>query len=606
MNKIKQNYNELKYNVKHMHYYWKKYIESNKITVNINIYAYIILLVINQILNVALPSNIVMVLTNGYDTNKMFIILCIYLIILCVLQFIVGRLSYESEKNAFIYRYNMIPKVGEKVLKMDYETLESESGQLKIDQAYECIYSGNVAGVEFFINQYVQFIISLLGLVTFFIISCKTGIAVSVLILVSNCVVLLIRNSDAVWMKENKINKDKIDIKQNYLLRQLQKQSNGNEFALYDIRIWFKKMLENNMGSLLLWKKRRETAIFKSDVKIVFINFIKDIILFGYIAYCIFITKISVAEMVLYLGVINGLSGWLENIQEAYQQISKNNIYMDNLEEFKKIQDEIIDNNNVNIALDSLEFRNVSYKPGNAEKNIVENISFKVNRGDKIALVGENGAGKSTIIKLICGLYTPTSGEIIINKKNAKDFSKEERYSMFSTVFQDNSLFSFSIAENVSCVTKNEMDRKKVNTCLREVELDELVDKYKDSIDTYIGNELESGIDMSGGERQRLFLARILYNMKDGIILDEPTAAMDPINETKLYRLYEKISDDRISFFVSHRMGSTTFCNNIMYVENGKILENGTHDQLMKMKSKYYNMYNCQKKYYVEENKSEK
>lgn len=165
--------------------------------------------------------------------------------------------------------------------------------------------------------------------------------------------------------------------------------------------------------------------------------------------------------MVLYLGVINGLSGWLENIQEAYQQISKNNIYMDNLEEFKKIQDEIIDNNNVNIALDSLEFRNVSYKPGNAEKNIVENISFKVNRGDKIALVGENGAGKSTIIKLICGLYTPTSGEIIINKKNAKDFSKEERYSMFSTVFQDNSLFSFSIAENVSCVTKNEMDRKK-------------------------------------------------------------------------------------------------------------------------------------------------
>lgn len=145
-----------------------------------------------------------------------------------------------------------------------------------------------------------------------------------------------------------------------------------------------------------------------------------------------------------------------------------------------------------------------------------------------------------------------------------------------------------------------------MNTCLREVELDELVDKYKDSIDTYIGNELESGIDMSGGERQRLFLARILYNMKDGIILDEPTAAMDPINETKLYRLYEKISDDRISFFVSHRMGSTTFCNNIMYVENGKILENGTHDQLMKMKSKYYNMYNCQKKYYVEENKSEK
>lgn len=162
----------------------------------------------------------------------------------------------------------MIPKVGEKVLKMDYETLESESGQLKIDQAYECIYSGNVAGVEFFINQYVQFIISLLGLVTFFIISCKTGIAVSVLILVSNCVVLLIRNSDAVWMKENKINKDKIDIKQNYLLRQLQKQSNGNEFALYDIRIWFKKMLENNMGSLLLWKKEEKLQFLNQMLKL--------------------------------------------------------------------------------------------------------------------------------------------------------------------------------------------------------------------------------------------------------------------------------------------------------------------------------------------------
>jgi len=529
------------------------------------------------------------------------LIIACFLMGLCILQFVVGKLSYQIETNAFIYRYDMIPKVGDTILKMDYETLESAEGQLKIDQAYDCIYSGNIAGIEFFLNQYVQFLINILGLFVYVLVSCNIGSIVSFFILLLNCSVLFIRNNDALWMRKHKIEKDKIDVKQNYLVRQLQRKSNGNEFALYDVKAWFDEIMKSNMKNSLEWTKNREKEFLGSDIKIIIVSLLRDSLLFGYVFYCIICGQFSIDGIILFLSVTSGLNGWLGAIQENYQQLCKNNIHMENLEEFKHIKTESV-RNQKGCRLDELEFKEVSYRPENTEKNIIEGLSFKVKRGDRIALIGENGAGKSTIIKLICGLYTPTSGEIIINGKQADDFTKEERFNMFSVSFQDNSIFSFSIAENISCVPMGSEDRKMLKHCLEKVGLDALVGQYKDDVDTYIGTELGDGVDMSGGEMQRLFVARVLYNIKDAVILDEPTAAMDPINEAKLYKLYKEAAENRMSFFVSHRLGSTAFCNKIMYIENGKIVEMGTHNQLLALGGKYYQMYQSQSKYYVKGN----
>lgn len=237
------------------------------------------------------------------------------------------------------------------------------------------------------------------------------------------------------------------------------------------------------------------------------------------------------------------------------------------------------------------------------DKNGIKDITLEIHSGEKVALVGANGAGKTTLAKILCGLYTPQKGKIYLDKINLMHVSREEVYSKFTAVFQDTHLFPVSIAQFIS--GKNKFDNneiKRIKTSLKQVGLEEKILRLGKGIDTILNVQLdEEGVEFSGGEKQKLLLARAIF--KEGakvLILDEPTSALDAIAEQQLYKTYNELFGEKTSVFITQRLISTIFCDKIVYLEDGKIIEIGSHKELMEKKGKYAEMFEIQRKMYVE------
>ncbi len=247
-----------------------------------------------------------------------------------------------------------------------------------------------------------------------------------------------------------------------------------------------------------------------------------------------------------------------------------------------------------------IEFKNVSFKYPGTENYALKNFSLTLKIGEKLAIVGMNGSGKTTMIKLLCRLYDPDEGEILLNGVDIRKFKQDEYSRLFSVVFQDYQLFSFMLAENVA-VSEN-FDSVKVEKCLKEAGLDERLKTLKDGIQSYLYKDFEDdGIEISGGEAQKIAVARSVYKEAPFILMDEPTAALDPISEYEIYAGFDKMVGDKTAIYISHRLSSCRFCEKIAVFHEGSLIQTGSHEELLKdEKGKYREMWNAQAKYYVQ------
>ena len=241
-----------------------------------------------------------------------------------------------------------------------------------------------------------------------------------------------------------------------------------------------------------------------------------------------------------------------------------------------------------------IEFRNVSFKYPNSEKLVLDNVSFVINKGDKIALVGLNGAGKSTIVKLICRLYDVSSGEILVNDRNILEYSLDSYYDVISAVFQDYKIFAVSIEDNIL------IDKQKdINKIINELGLDKVIDKLPHKIKTMYSKEYnKDGVLLSGGETQKIAIARALAKESQFLLLDEPTSALDSIAEADIYANFKELAINRTAIYISHRLASAIFCDKILVLDDGKIKDFDTHENLMKKNSMYSRLFNLQKENY--------
>ncbi|MDE6745496.1 MAG: ABC transporter ATP-binding protein/permease, partial [Oscillospiraceae bacterium] len=249
-----------------------------------------------------------------------------------------------------------------------------------------------------------------------------------------------------------------------------------------------------------------------------------------------------------------------------------------------------------------IEFRNVSYTYFGAEEPTIKNISFKLNKGEKLAVVGLNGAGKTTLIKLMCGLYRPTEGDVLLNGVSVNDYNRDEYFRLFSTVFQDIDVLPVTIAENISGRTTEETDFPKLYDCMKKSGIYGKVMSLPQKENTRLVKTVyDDATDFSGGQMQKLALAKALYKNAPVLLLDEPTAALDPIAEQEMYLSYADFSKGKSSVFISHRLASTRFCDRIILIADGKIAEEGTHSELMKAGGTYAELFAMQSSYYNDE-----
>ena len=230
----------------------------------------------------------------------------------------------------------------------------------------------------------------------------------------------------------------------------------------------------------------------------------------------------------------------------------------------------------------------------------VDSLNLKIEKGEFFGLLGPNGAGKTTLIKLLCGLYSPTDGKILLNGKDKAQITKTSYFELFSAIFQDYYFLPMTIKQNITASI--ECNEEKFALALKQADMYDKVYSLPNGADTLMDrNVYKDAVDFSGGEKQKLLLAKAIYKDAPILILDEPTAALDPIAENELYLKYSELTNDKLSFFISHRLSSTRFCDRILFVSNGEITEEGTHDELMAKKGAYYKMFQIQSYYYREQ-----
>jgi len=246
-------------------------------------------------------------------------------------------------------------------------------------------------------------------------------------------------------------------------------------------------------------------------------------------------------------------------------------------------------------------FEHVSFRYEGAEEDTIRDISFTIHSGEAVALVGLNGAGKTTLVKLLCGLYRPTKGRIYLNGVPADSFTWQDYYRLFAPVFQDSKAAFFSVAETLTGKIGEAAEEQRVRNCIRMAGLERRVDSMPEGIHTKLDKQLyENAVELSGGEMQKLMLARALYKDAPMLVLDEPTAALDPIAESEIYQEYRNMTQGKSALFISHRLASTRFCHRIIYLKDGAVCEAGTHEELMAREGEYSALYELQSCWYRE------
>ena len=315
---------------------------------------------------------------------------------------------------------------------------------------------------------------------------------------------------------------------------------------------------------------------------------------------------ISIGDLTKYVSAITLLQGEFSSLLTVIVELRTHNMYLESYHKLLGTGNEKYEGTiPVEKRLDHeyvLEFRNVSFHYPNNERMILKNVSVKIDSGEKLAIVGANGAGKTTFIKLICRLYDPTEGEILLNGIDIRKYDYDEYIRLFSVVFQDYKIFSFSVGENVAAGP--EFDEELVIKSLKEAGIYERVQEMRGGINARLLKDQqdgdEEGIEISGGEKQKIALARALYRNAPMVILDEPTSALDPIAEQDIYMRFHEMVQEKTALFISHRMSSCRFCSRVIVFDDGQIVESGTHAELASIENGIYRkMWEAQAHYYV-------
>lgn len=508
----------------------------------------------------------------------------------------------------------------EKTFNLDYDILEKQETLDLIKKAEEGMRSrgdfsgfcGNFAG---FIENIITIVYSVVLLIPLFIpkASAAAGFLPVFLNKWYSFIILVVMLALSVGVsaltkkKEGEIQQDmfvknvRINREYGYLYNLLFDYSNAKYIRLYKSQ----KLIENRCSSIVNFLETEFHKMFskinKCQLPVFLVNAMLQIVSYLYVGLKAIFGMISIGSALKYISAYSNLVSGVSNIFYSWIEINIKAEYLSYFYDFMEIENKQYEGTIPTEKRDDnefeIEFRDVSFRYPNTENYVLRHVNQKIKIGTKTAVVGKNGAGKTTFIKLLCRLYEPTEGQILLNGVDIRYYDYKDYARLFSVVFQDFNLFSFSIAENVA--GGKDFDDDRVKNCLERSGFGERLAKLKDGIRSNIYQHNDNGVEISGGEAQKIAIARALYKDAPLVILDEPTSALDPVAEFEIYQHFDSMVQDKTSIYISHRMSSCRFCDNILVFDEGKIVERGSHEELLKSGGLYSELWNAQAQYYA-------
>lgn len=527
------------------------------------------------------------------------------------------RLNFTREKT--LLRLQFQKKIADKYTTTSYiNMMDPEFGKKHMACCQNCTSGSNLVGLWDDITAVVW---NFVGLVLFAILLCDFHPLLMVGILA------LAAAGWFIGKKLEYVNPRTMDEIENhfqqswYVVNTLYDPNKGKDIRIFHMQEWLVDIYQRILNAMWNWYRKRETSGLWMDVTDVAIAVLRNGVGYAILIIAVIKGSISVPEFLLYTAAVGGFASWvtglcqgLSGLRTKTRELSVILEFMNTPEIFRFEEGEELPDlsQGCEIALE-----HVSFRYPNAEVDAVHDVDLVIRPGEKVAVVGINGAGKTTLVNLILGLLDPTEGCIKLNGIDVRKLNRESYYRLFSAVFQSFEAFCAPIRVNIAPGTV-EYDDEKMWAALEMADLKEKVQSLPDGMDTYYGDfsyfeaygeEIDqakiSCTELSGGELQRLMLARALYKDGDILILDEPTAALDPIAENEVYQKYDKMTRAKTSVFISHRLATTRFCDRILYMDHGEVTEQGTHEELMQKQGAYADLFQVQSRYYQEEKEAQ-
>ncbi|MEG1027132.1 MAG: ABC transporter ATP-binding protein, partial [Oscillospiraceae bacterium] len=380
----------------------------------------------------------------------------------------------------------------------------------------------------------------------------------------------------------------------------------AKDIRIFGLKPWLQDIENNSKKAYRAFITKAENIYIWGRIAELVLSFLRNGIAYIYLIYLVLNNGLSIAEFLLYFSAVGGFTEWIVGILDNMTILYRQSLDISSLMEFLEYPEPFLFENGEKLTIDKnkayeIKLENVSFKYPSAEKNTLTNINLTLHPGEKLAVVGPNGAGKTTLIKIMCGFLDPTQGKVLLNGYDIRKYNRFDYYKMFSAVFQDFSLLASTIAVNIAQFDEN-IDMPLVKSCIEKAGLTQKIESLPKKYNSKLNRKVyDDAVELSGGETQRLMLARALYKDSPIIVLDEPTAALDPIAESDMYQKYNEMTNGRSSVYISHRLASTRFCDRIIYIADNCIAEEGTHEELLKLGGKYAELFEVQSKYYRED-----